>query len=39
MSGKEWDCLEKNYRLKRNKKLLMILLNVVEAIVSFQLSV
>ena len=34
MSGKEWDCLEKNYRLKRNKKVLMIILCVVEAIVS-----
>ena len=34
MSGKEWDCLEKNYTLKRNKKVLMIILCVVEAIVS-----
>ena len=35
MSGKEWDCLEKNYRLKRNKKL--IILCVVEAIVSLSI--
>ena len=34
MSGKEWNLVEKNYRLKRNKKFLMIFLCVVEAIVS-----
>ena len=32
MSGKEWNFVEKNYRLKRNKKCLMIFLCVVEAI-------
>ena len=34
MSGKEWNLVEKNYRLKRNKKILMIFLCVVEAIAS-----
>ena len=34
MNGKEWDRVKKNYKLKRNKKLLMICLCVIEAIAS-----
>lgn len=39
MSGKEWGRLEKNYRSKRNNKLLMIFLCFVEAIASLSIII